>query len=60
MDAPNFVSEKNEPRNIKQNGAEEKEGISSAEALTATFDCNQREQCDCQIYEQHTVVQCSQ
>lgn len=45
-DAPNFVSEENEPRNIEQYGAEEKEGIGAAEALTATLNCNQSKQRD--------------
>lgn len=53
------MSEENEPRNIEQNGAEEKESIGAAKALTATLNGNQSEQRDCNIYERYTIVQCS-
>ena len=59
-DAPNFVAEENEPRDIEQDGAEEKEGIGTAKPLAAALNGNQSKQRNCQIYKQHTIVRRSQ
>lgn len=54
------MTKENEPEDIEEDSTEEKDGVCAAEALTATFDCDQSEQCNGQIDEQHSVVQCSQ
>ena len=56
---PDFVSEENEPDDIEEDGADEKDGVCAAEALTAALDCDEGEQCNGQIYQQNPGVQCT-
>lgn len=50
------MSEKNEPRDVEQNGAEEKHRIDPSKLLTATLYRHQREERNRQVDEQHPIV----
>lgn len=54
------MSEKDEPKDIEQDGAEEQNRIGTPKALTATLYGHQCEQGYGQINQQHAVVQCPQ
>lgn len=51
------MREKEEPRKVEENGAEQEEGVSPGEALTAALNGDKREQRNSQINEQHAIVE---
>lgn len=55
--APNFITEKNEPRDIEQNGTNQKNRIGSSQALAAILNSYKSEQRNRQIDKQNPIVQ---
>lgn len=54
------MSEKDEPEDIEEDGAEEEHGVGPTEALAATLNRHKREERNRQIDEQHSIIQCPQ
>lgn len=59
MYAPDIASEENHPGDIEQDGAKEEDSIGATKALTAAFNGYECKQCNGQVDQQHSVVQCS-
>lgn len=59
-DAPYLTGEEDKPHNVKHDGTEEKNGVSSPEALAVALDGNEGKECNNKVNDQDTVVQCSQ
>lgn len=59
-DAPYLTGEEDKPHNVKHDGTEEKNGVSSPEALAVALDGNEGKESNNKVNDQDTVVQCSQ
>lgn len=55
-----MVGKEKEPREVEQNGGEEKDGVSPGEVLAAALNGDESEEGNPQIDEQYTVVESPQ